>query len=228
MKTLSRLLATGLALVSSAFAGTSVSAPAWLESYYLNPDPANLAADVRRLSDSGFLDRSENSAVAIGFLGALFARHPDRLEGWLSGFGDLPARHRRLLAAAVWQSGHPEGPALLRAMATQSPVREEIERLASLPPPLIAETSVVSVSSMRLHWGAFLATGDERHIVSILDAFGRNEPALTTAARMALARHAAVHPRVMAICRAQLDRQPEEIRSEVRAALHAAADMTRS
>ncbi len=228
MKTLPCLLATGLALVSSALAGSAVSAPAWLESYYLNPDPASVSADVRRLSESGFLDRSENSAVAIGFLAAIFSRHPDRVEGWVSGLGDLPERHRRLLAAAVWQSGHAEGGAVLRAMAARSPVREEIERLASLPPPVIAETSVVSVSSMRLHWGAFLATGDERHIVSILDAFGRNEPALTTAARLALARHAAVHPRVMAICRAQLDRQPEEIRSEVRAALHAAADLTRS
>ena len=228
MKTLSCLLAAGLALAAPVVAGAAVSAPAWLESYYLNPEPDRLAADVQRLSQSGFLDRSDNTAVAIGFLGALFARHPDRVEAWLADCGNLPARHRRILAAALWQSGHPEGPALLRALAVQSPVREEIERLATLPPPLLAETSVVSVSSMRLHWGAFLATGDERHIVSILDAFGRNEPALTTAARMALARNAAVHPRVMAICRAQLDRQPEEIRSELRAALHAAADLTRS
>jgi hypothetical protein len=228
MKTLPRFLATGLVLISSAIAGTAVSAPAWLESYYLNPEPANLAAEVQRLSESGFLDRSENTAVAIGFLGALFARHPERVEGWLAETGGLPARHRRILAAALWQSGHAAGPALLRTMADQSPVRAEIERLATLPPPVIAETSVVSVSSLRLHWGAFLATGDERHIVSILDAFGRNEPALTSAARLALARHAAVHPRVLAICRAQLDRQPEEIRSELRAALHAAADLNRS
>ena len=97
-----------------------------------------------------------------------------------------------------------------------------------MPSQRIADTPVRSPASMRLQWGAFLATGDERHIVSILEAFGLNEPTLNSAARMSLARHAAAHPRVMEICRAQLDRQPDEIRGELRAALQAAAPAPRS
>jgi hypothetical protein len=72
---------------------------------------------------------------------------------------------------------------------------------------------------MRLQWGAFLASGDERHIVRILDAIGNGERNLTTVAQMALAEQAAAHPRVAEICRAQLERQPDEVRSVLRAAL---------
>ena len=53
--------------------------------------------------------------------------------------------------------------------------RADIERLANTPSQPVADTSVASPSSMRLQWGAFLASGDERHIVRILDACGWNK-----------------------------------------------------
>lgn len=222
MKTLFRLTLAALALSVSASLRAEVSAQAWLETYYLNPQSAELPRAIERLSRDGYFARSENVAVAIGFIGAVFAQNPARVEGWLQQLSHLPARDQRLFAAALWQSGHPIGNAHLRTLAADSPVRAEVERLATLPPQVIAETSVQSPSSMRLRWGAFLATGHDRHIVAILDGFGLNDPRLTSAARMALAQNAADHPRVLEICRAQLDRQPEDVRSELRAALNAA------
>lgn len=223
MKTLPRILVASLALALAASLRAEVSAQAWLESYYLNPQPAELPRAIQQLSRDGYLDRGENTATAIGFLGAIFAQHPDRVAGWLDQLGTLPAKHQRLVVSAVWQSGHSSGNDLLRRFAENSPHRPALEHLASLPRQSLAETPVRSPSSMRLQWGAFLATGDERHIVSILDAFGLNEPALTSATRLALAQNAAAHPRVLEICRAQLERQPEEIRSELRAALSGVA-----
>jgi hypothetical protein len=228
MKTLPRLLLVGLALALCSALRADVSAQTWLETYYLNPRPAELPRAVEQLSRTGYFDRTDNTAVAIGFLGAVFAQNPDQVQGWLEQLSHLPAKHQRLLAAAVWQSGHSRGPAMLVSLAQRSPVRAEVERLASMPAPSLAETAVRSPSSMRLQWGAFLATGDERHVVSILDAFGQNEPQLSSAARMALAQNAAAHPRVMEICRSQLERQPEEIRSELRAALNQATASPRS
>ncbi len=222
MKTLFRLTLAALALAVSASLRAEVSAQAWLETYYLNPQPAELPRAIERLSRDGYFDRHEHLAVAIGFIGAVFAQHPARVEGWLQQLSHLPDRDQRLLAAALWQSGHPTANTYLRTLAADSPVRAEVERLSTLPPQVIAETSVQSPSSMRLRWGAFLATGQERHIVAILDGFGLNDPRLHSAARMALAQNAAAHPRVLEICRAQLDRQPEDVRSELRAALNAA------
>lgn len=222
MKTLHRLILAGALAASALIARADVSGQAWLETYYLNPQPAKIPAAIAQLSREGYFDKAENTAVAIGFLSTVFAQHPTKVEGWLSAMDDLPAKHQRLLAAALWQAGHPRGSELLAKFAQQSPVRNEVMRLAETPSQPVNVTPVRSPSSMRLQWGAFLASGEERHIVSILDAFGLNEPSLHSAARMALAQNAAAHPRVMEICRAQLDRQPEEIRSELRAAMNQA------
>jgi hypothetical protein len=76
---------------------------------------------------------------------------------------------------------------------------------------------------MNFQWGAFLASGDERCIVNVLTALGSDEPGLATSARFALAQNAAAHPRVLDICRAQLDKQPESVRAELKAALNHAS-----
>jgi len=75
---------------------------------------------------------------------------------------------------------------------------------------------------MNLQWGAFLATGDQQNVTNILAALGRGESELTTAARYALAEAAAAHPRVLAICREQLGRQPASVRTLLQAAVQAA------
>lgn len=228
MKTLIRLLLAGISLATIASAvRADLSAPAWLETYYLNPQPALVSDSIEDLSRSGYFDRPQNIAVAIGFFAALFERHPDRVDAWLRPLGSLPLAHRRLLAAALWQAGDPSAESALRLLIVGSPVRAEVEKLASIPGRTVNETAVLSPASMRLRWGAYLATGDERHILSILDAFGLDQPALSSAARMALAQIAAAHPRVMEICRTQLDRQPDEIRGELRAALQLARGMDR-
>ncbi len=229
MKTLFRLTLASLALAATAALRAEISAQAWLETYYLNPQPAELPRAIENLSRDGYFARPENTAVAIGFIGTVFAQNPDRVEGWLSQLSHLPARDQRLLAAALWQSGHALGNNHLRALAQNSPVRAGVERLATLPTQVIAETTVRSPSSMRLQWGAFLASGEERHMVAILDGFGLNDASLNSAARMALAQNAAAHPRVMEICRTQLDRQPAEVQSVLRAALgHAERTLPRS
>ena len=212
------IVSLALAILPSA-ARAEISAQTWLETYYLHPQPALVSDSIKELSRTGYFDRPQNVAVAIGFFAALFERHPDHVDQWVQPLGSLPLAHRRLLAAALWQAGHPSAESTLRALSKGSPVRSEVEKLASIHGRTVNDTAVRSPASMRLRWGAFLATGDERHVLSILDAFGLDEPALSSAARMALAQNAAAHPRVMEICRAQLDRQPDEIRGELRAAL---------
>lgn len=229
MKTLLRLLLAAFVAASlSHSARAQLSPQAWLETYYLNPKPAELPQAIQNLSRSGYFDRNENTAVAIGFFASVFAQHPERVEGWLRQVTSLPERHQRLLAAALWQAGHRGSDTMLRRLALHSPVRAEVERLASIDSQAIADTPVRSPSSLRLQWGAFLATGQDRHIVSIMEGFGRNDPSLHTAARLALAQSAAAHPRVLEICRDQLARQPEEIQAELRAALRTVAPAPRT
>ena len=176
MKTLKLLLVASLALASSLAARAQISAQAWLETFYLNPAPAELTRNIAALSREGYFEKPGHTAVGIGFLSTVFAQHPARVETWLLELADLPARDQRLLAAAVWQAGLPFGAELLRNLGQSSPVRADVLRLASMPSMAIDDTPVQSSSSMNLKWGAFLATGSEQHVISILEAIGTNQP----------------------------------------------------
>ena len=222
MQALKSILVAGLALAASYSARAESSGQAWLETYYLNPRPAELSQAVHSLSSAGWFEEKGNTAMAVGFLGTVFAANPDRINGWLENLADLPLAHRRLVAASLWQAGHPYGAELLKRLGGNSPVRAEVEQLAARTSLSVAQTPVASPSSMNLQWGAFLASGNERHVIAILDGMGTDRPGLDLAARQSLAQNAVAHPRVLEICRVQLDRQPESVRAELRAALNAA------
>lgn len=227
MKTLKFILVAGLALAASAAARAS-TAQAWLETYYLNPQPEQLTQNIIALSREGYFDKQANIATSIGFISTVFAQNPTRVDGWMSELSRLPEREQRLLAAALWQSGNARGAQALRELSQNSAVRADVERLANKPSQAIENTPVRSASSMNLKWGAFLATGNESHVVSILEAIGTNQPGVDSAARRSLAYNAAAHPRVLEICRSQLDRQPAEVQSVLRAALNDAGAQPRS
>src|SRR4051812_15507258 len=218
-KTLSGLFA-GLVLASPFAALAAPSAEAWLETYYLDPQPTRTIEVFQSLSRDGYFDRAGNIPVAIGFFSTVFKQNPERVDRWLLQLGDLPLRHHRLLAAILWQAGHPLGAEMMHVLGENSPLRYEIQRLAELEGRTVAEPPVLSPASMNLQWGAFLASGDERYLLNIFEAIGAREPGLDLAAQAALAQHAADHPRVLEICRAQLAQQPAEVQSVLRAAVN--------
>jgi hypothetical protein len=222
-KTLLSLFAC-LAIASPSKALAAPSAQAWLETYYVDPQPARTPEAFQTLSREGYFDRPGNIPIAVGFFATVFNQNPDRVDHWLLELSNLPLRHHRLLAAALWQAGHPLGSELMRVLGENSPLRFEIQRLAELESRTVLQTPVLSPSSMNLQWGAFLASGDDRYIINIFDSLGANEPGLDVAASAALARHAVEHPRVLEICRAELDRQPGEVQSVLRAAVNVAQE----
>jgi hypothetical protein len=220
-KFLSALLtATGLALST---ASAAPSAQAWLETYYLEPEPARVTEVFQTLSREGYFERPGNLPIAIGFFSTIFAQHPHRVDRWLLEFRELPLKHHRLLAAILWQAGHPLGSELMHALGEDSPLRFEIQRLAQLEGRTVADTPVLSKSSMNLQWGAFLASGQDRYLLNIFEAIGASVPGLDATAQAALARHAVDHPRVLEICREQLAREPGELSSTLRAVVNGAA-----
>jgi hypothetical protein len=213
------LLVASLALASSLAVRAESSAQSWLENYYQNPQPSKVVVSVYSLSDEGYFTTAGQPAIAIGFFSKVFAQNSDKVDQWFAEFRDLPLSDRRLMAAALWQSGNEKAAKYLREVSVDSSVSAEINQLASRTPAAVASTPVLSPSSMNLQWGAFLASGDQQYITNILAALGRGERDLNDAARYALAEHAAAHPAVLAICREQLGRQPAEVRTLLQAAL---------
>jgi hypothetical protein len=190
-----------------------------MENYYQRPAPDALVQAVCSLSDDGYFEEPSRQYAAYGFFATVFQQNPKRVDRWLRETRFLPPSSRRVLAIAAWLAGDPDGARQVRALFApfDYPVRAEVDRVLAAKPASVYQTPVVSAAAMNLRWGAFLASGDERHIVSVLDALGSNEPGLATSARYALAQDAASHPRVLEICREQLDRQPQAIRTEIQA-----------
>lgn len=227
MKTLNSVVAAGALLVAlipglrAVEALPQSRAETWLARYYENPRPDDLLAAVHQLSAHGYFEQPGNTALAIGFFTDVFSSNPHRVRQWLEHTADLPEAHRRILAAAAWQAGHPRGLALMRELSANDDqvVQIQVSDLLRRGPAPVGDTPVISESSLRLQWGAFLASGDDRHVVAMLNALGSNERDLTLAVRYAIAQNAASHRRVLDICQAQLSRQPEAVRSEIRAAL---------
>jgi hypothetical protein len=219
------LLGMSVGLILS-FAGPASAAPTrdwsqWLSHYYEAPQADQVVPAVFALSRSGYFEGSGQPATAIGFLSAVFAQNPDKVDGWMAAFRNLPMAHQRLVASAFWYSGLPGSDRPLRALArnSNSEMRGEIEHLLAQGATPVRETPVLSEGSLNLQWGAFLASGDQQHIVNALTALGSNEPGLSTVARYALAEKAATHQRVYEICQAQLAHQPANVRDQMQTAL---------
>lgn len=203
----------------------AVAGPAWFDGYYQNPRPQDFLMAVHSLSASGRLDDASQVSTAIGFFATVFESHPQKVETWLARTRDLPEAHRRILAAAAWKAGHTSGTRLLREMSSNDDaLNAEIVALTRQAPSAIADTPVLSASSLNLQWGAYLASGDARHIVAIVSALGSQQPGLGQSAVRTLARNAVSHPEVLAICRAEMERQPAAVREMFSTALAGGAN----
>ena len=215
------LLIASPAQAGSARAATAGDWSQWLAHYYETPEADQVVPAVFALSRSGYFEQAGQRATAIGFLSAVFAQNPDKVADWMAAFRDLPVAHQRLVAAALWYSHLPGSDRQLQSLARGSSpeVRNSIEQLIAQGAAPVRETPVLSEASLNLHWGAFLASGEPQHIVSVLTALGSSEPGLSSAARFALAEKAAAHAKVYEICQAQLATQPANVREQLSAAL---------
>ena len=197
----------------------------WISQYYKNPQPELLVKRAYILSDMGYFEGEGQPAQAVGFFAAIFAQHPEKVDGWISSFRGLPAKHQRLLASAAWLASQPRGASRLQELSTGSD-SAALADLVSQKPTSLAHATVQSQSSMYMQWGAFLATGQENHIIAILTAVGEKAPGLAESARLSLAMNAAQDDRVMEICQTQLDKQPKDVQEVLRAAINEAANKT--
>ncbi|MDB6165421.1 MAG: hypothetical protein JWQ83_561, partial [Lacunisphaera sp.] len=152
----SRLILLGIsaALVLS-FAGPVSAAPArdwpqWLAHYNQSPQPDQVVPAVFALSRSGYFEEAGQPATAIGFLSAVFAQNPGKVDDWMAAFRDLPVAHQRLVASALWYSRVPGADRQLHELARQSApgLRGEIDQLIAQGAVPVRDTPVLSEASL--------------------------------------------------------------------------------
>ncbi len=110
------------------------------------------------------------------------------------------------------------------------------------PPPDILSEPVASPAVLDMLWAMFMASGDERYVQKIIGVLpwlneegaaeriekGAAERMLIGgAARWSLTSNAFQHDRVLQICRAEVERQPEEVRVVLREVIQSAEQQLR-
>ncbi len=223
MKIPQTLLAAAFVLASSVAVTAQTSARSWLENYYQHPQPDRFTDAMRELSHENYFGKPGHIDLGIGFVSFVFAQNPDRVDGWLADLSDFPLTERRLAACALWQAGDPRATALLQRLGMDADRPRDVAQLAAHRSTPVIDLPVRSAATMNLAWGSYLASGNADYIRNVLRAIGRDEPGLDERARYAFAMDAATHPTVLAICEAELARQPEGERSRLRAVLNEAA-----
>jgi hypothetical protein len=197
----------------------------WITYYYLKPEPEKTVAAIRLMSTTGKLDDQAALSPIMAFLSEVFRQNPKQLPIWADQLKDIKPEHRRLVWQALRLSGlKKEVDVILKtARKNEKATMEDqffIDELYMRDPPDLLTVPIRNSGTLDAMWGHFVASGDERFIVRIIETLaGLGKPKdigafeTATAARLSLTSNAVQHPKVMAVCKKQIETQPEEIKS---------------
>ena len=223
MRILVALLACLAASLAAAAPAPFASGPElgkWVTYYYLKPEPARAVEAIASASRLGLMKDGKSSPSLIGFLAGVVRKEPAVAREAATRLVSLPKAEQPVLALGLWYSGHPETAKLLAGLARSVPEQKAMydELSQKAAPPLDQIPLEQGPWVLDALWGNFMATGDERPVLRVMsalpwaDAQGDKVKALAGgAARWSLTSNAIHHPRVLAICKAQLRKQPKEV-----------------
>jgi hypothetical protein len=191
-------------------------------SYYQNPQPGQIPALLEELQKQGELDLAH--MMSAGFLSQVFREHPDRLGEWAPAIQKLDELPRAYVWLAVWYSATEPAMKLLHEVVPREkgPAAETLSQIIQETSPPLDQYEVKSGGVLDLLWGAFYATGRQEYIARIIDCLpwslktGKEDVqqiAIGKVAEWSLRENARAHPRVLALCKSELDRHGEEARS---------------
>jgi hypothetical protein len=209
---LARLLA---GLVLALLLGAAAAAPPgedWFTYYYLDRDTSRVAEALRELGQEGALAPGPQEAPLAAFFAELFRANPGQALGWIEA-AKLDAVRRKPLIKALWLAGlQYEAVKLARLDRWPAGEREKLRR----PPPDRFAFRISDTSHLDMMWAAFMATGDARYVVRVVDVLeqpvaegeaGLPGLLLRSAARFSLAANVYRHELAHRALRAEAERR---------------------
>ena len=132
--------------------------------FYKSSDLATVPSIISDVERSGLLERKSGTSPVIGFLAALFVQHPDKVDGWLSGY--YQSKTEQVIAVALTFAG--QRSKAIRYVRAHGWNEKFVEHLRSLPDNLLT-MPVQSGADLDVMWSASFATGDPIYVERILD-----------------------------------------------------------
>jgi hypothetical protein len=203
----------------------------WINDYRKHPEPDRLPDLVRAMSNLGLFRDLDQAGVYLGFIGGVLGSNPDKAEHLIALMFPMPPSDQVILIRAIAYSGLPNWKGVLSAFVERMPARMVLIRkylygdgktLAELP---LDEGSYV----LDAHWGHYYATGSPEPVRRLLAALAwstdKNSVERLTIGSMAkwtLATNASREEDLLDILKAEMNRQPVEVRAPLREVIEAA------
>jgi len=206
-------LAAGLATLALA------AAPArahpiqdWVTYYYLDKDASQVVESLRDMAQDGALGAGPQEAPLASFFSEVFRASPQQAVGWIEA-AQLDAESRKPLIKALWLAGLEDEAAKLARLDGWP--KADLEKLRK-PPPDRYSFRISDPSHLDMMWAAFMATGDSRYVLRVIDVLeypvapgeaGMPALLLRSSARWSLASNAFQHELVLRACRDEAARR---------------------
>jgi hypothetical protein len=115
----------------------------WMNGYRAKPDPHNVPAAVKALSQFGAFKDSEGAGVYVGFLAGALSANPDSAEAMIDRMFPLPIENQWALVRAIAYSGLPNWRGLLEHTIDLMPQRRVlIDKYLNASLPTLAEADI--------------------------------------------------------------------------------------
>ncbi|WP_072680082.1 hypothetical protein [Arcobacter sp. LA11] len=186
----------------------------WLTYYYLQPEPNKFEIVVKELSSIGFLERKKSLAPMGGFFSVIFRGNKNKVDKWIDFLVNLKENERKIFIMALYYSDIKDKYEHIKKLVKTEKEKKLLFGIKKLKFINLIDMDVISAKTLDIHWGAFMASGDERHIYKIIDSlsFGgikgkkpTNILIIEETAKWSLSSNAKQHKKVLDICKYFID-----------------------
>jgi len=197
----------------------------WISYCYLDPQPDRVTHFIDRACTAGMLKDENVTGPIAGFLAGVLSANPELAEPLVEQMAAYSGIERSGLVLGMWFSGLHNARLLLEPLmqpesSQQAAAAQSI--LSRMPRELTEVPFEHGPWVLDALWGKFMATGDDAPVVRVMSALpwstgegdikgDVNKLLVGKAAKWSLTSNAFQHERVMSICEAQLQSQPEEV-----------------
>jgi hypothetical protein len=192
----------------------------WLMYYYQNPEPDEVLAAVKYMSQSGLLDGENVSPPLFGFLAGVLKDNPDRVSEWIDKLTSIKESHLGIVVLGLWYANLPSSQNRVYAILDNHPSLKSQFAFLEKGSPMDVEQIPLENGAWVLDalWGKFAATGGKAPVVRIISSLPWLEVKgdvkklmIGGAARWSLISNAEQHERVLMFCREELKTQPKDV-----------------
>ncbi len=219
----------------------------WLNTYRKHPAPSRVPAAVRAMRDLGLFQDEEKAAFCTGFIAGVLGQNPKDGAALVAKMFPMPDKDQAVIIRAIAFSGRPDWRELMTKYQGRMKARQPlIDSYVSGQAKPIMQADLDSATVVYTLWGYYVATGQHEPVVRVIQALQysktksggfswkkivsgwRQDPSAVekisagATAKWTLASYAERDRELLALYRAEYDRQPENIAGPLKDVIEAA------